>query len=63
MNFNYEKALEYFLAGIQRSNSIVIFNFQAKESLAELDSELSSCNLAKEPSGSSLAKKVNRTNL
>ena len=63
MSFNYENASEYFLAGIQRSNSIVIFNFQAKESLAELDSELSSCNLAKEPRESSLAKKVHRVNL
>ena len=60
MNFNYEKALEYFLAGIQRSNSIVIFNFQAKQSLAELHSELFSCNLAKESRESSLAKKVNK---
>ena len=59
MSFNYENASEYFLAGIQRSNCIVIFNFQAKESLAELDSELSSCNLAKEPRESSLVKKVN----
>ena len=63
MNFNYEEALEYFLTGIQSLNVIVIFNFQAKESLAELDSELSSCNLAKEPRESSLAKKVNRANL
>ena len=62
MNFNYEEALEYF-TGIQSLNGIVIFNFQAKESLAELDSELSSCNLATEPRESSLAKKVNRANL
>ena len=45
---------------IQISNGIVIFNFQAKVSLAELDSELSSYNLAKEPRESSLAKKVNK---
>ena len=51
------------LAGIQKSNIIVIFNCQAKESLAELDMEVSSCDLAKQPRELNLAKKVNRSNL